>query len=303
MIELAIIAVRLVQYLGAAILFGLPLFFIYAVPGARPPGLAARLRVFVAVAAALLTVSSLLSIALQAALFSDSLREGFSIDGFESVVAFMTLGKAALIRAVLGGVAFLLAAVPLKRPPWWALTFLGGLAAASLAWMGHGAATDGPGHVAHLAANILHCLAASVWIGSLIGFLLLLAPVKDGTSIMDLHRALAGFSVVGAVLVATLAATGLLNGWFTVGTENLSAVPTTPYGRLLITKLVLFAAMLALAAANRFLLTPRLAARLDSGGAEPSIAALRRSVATEASLGLGVFALVAWFGTLPPPAV
>jgi copper resistance protein D len=61
--------------------------------------------------------------------------------------------------------------------------------------------------------------------------------------------------------------------------------------------------MLGLAAMNRFRLTPALLRDLDAG-AVPSGAqrALRRSIAIEAGLAASVLAIVAWLGTLVPPA-
>ena len=118
-----------------------------------------------------------------------------------------------------------------------------------------------------------------------------------------LHRALHGFSGVGTAVVAVLLATGAINGWFLVGLDHLNGLWTTAYGRLLSLKLVLFVVMLGLAAANRFHLTPALGRGLgaqDSEGA--ALAHLRRSVILETALGFGVLALVAWFGTLAPPA-
>ena len=60
--------------------------------------------------------------------------------------------------------------------------------------------------------------------------------------------------------------------------------------------------MLGLAAANRYRLTPALNRGLNTRlGQDKALADLRRSLAIETALGLGVLALVAWFGTLPPP--
>jgi putative copper resistance protein D len=54
---------------------------------------------------------------------------------------------------------------------------------------------------------------------------------------------------------------------------------------------------------NRFRLTPALLRDLESG-AVPSgaLRALRRSIAIEAGLAASVLAIVAWLGTLVPPA-
>jgi putative copper resistance protein D len=63
-------------------------------------------------------------------------------------------------------------------------------------------------------------------------------------------------------------------------------------------KLLLFAAMLGLAALNRFHLTPALAL---AGDQPPSFATLRLSLTIEAGAATAILALVAWLGTLEPP--
>jgi putative copper resistance protein D len=98
--------------------------------------------------------------------------------------------------------------------------------------------------------------------------------------------------------------TGLVNSWLLVGVDNARALLTSLYGRLLILKLIVFIGMLGLAARNRFSLTP--AIRVDGATAfqEPGNATrpIIRSVAFEAVLALVVLGLVAWLGTLSPPA-
>ena len=65
----------------------------------------------------------------------------------------------------------------------------------------------------------------------------------------------------------------------------------------------LFVAMLGLAAANRFALTSGLGRVLaDPTGRQAAVTALRRSLIMETGVGVAVLALVAWFGTLAPPA-
>ena len=61
--------------------------------------------------------------------------------------------------------------------------------------------------------------------------------------------------------------------------------------------------MLALAAANRWRLAPRLAGASACGDFETldiAFAAMRRSLIVEASVALMILALVGWFGTLEP---
>ena len=288
------------------VLLGSSLFFLRSLPRGGPASAehVPWARSLLAGGAAQLSVSALLWIAGQACLLAGSVAEGLKAETLLAVVTTFDLGKAAVIRAVVAALAAILV-VTLRpaRTAWWAGAVLGLVATASFAWMGHGAATEGPAGWVHLASDILHSWAAAVWIGALVAFLLLLRarrPSAEATA--ALHRALHGFSGLGTILVAVLVATGLVNAWFLVGPARVEGLWTTPYGRLLCLKLVVFVGMLALAAANRFRLTPALGAGLATPdrGAE-ALAALRRSVAIETLLAIAVLALVGWFGTLPPP--
>jgi putative copper resistance protein D len=217
----------------------------------------------------------------------------------------MDLGKSALVRALLALLALVITLIVKRgRGLWLAVAALGTAAVASFTWMGHGAATEGARGWVHLIADVLHSWMAAVWIGALVGFVLLLfSSRRDTPRLESLHRALHRFSTVGTLLVAVLVITGLINSWFLVGLDHIAGLWTTEYGRLLLVKIGLFIGMLGLAAANRFRHTPALGANLGgehAGGV--SLAELRRSVATEAFLGFAVLALVAWFATLPPPA-
>jgi copper resistance protein D len=295
------------QYAGAMILFGSSLFFLRALP-LDGPGSAGEMpwpRTLLAAAGLGLCVSALLWIAAQASLLAGSVAEGLKPETLLAVVTEFDLGKAAVARAALAAIAAaLVLAIKPARTVWLAGALLGGLATASLAWLGHGAASEGPGGPVHLISDILHSWAAAAWVGALVAFLLLLragAPQPGSTA--TLHRALHGFSGFGTVLVATLIATGLINSWFLVGPQRIERLWITPYGQLLSLKVLLFVGMLGLAAANRFRLTPALAEALEAGPRqEAALAALRRSLAVETAVAFGVLALVAWFGTLPPPA-
>ncbi len=289
MLEPAVIAVRLLQYIGVAVLFGTALFALYAAP---PP---ARARGVVGAGAALLALASLLAIGAQASLFAGSFAQGFEREPLVAVATSMDLGKAALARA-LAAVLALAALFALKgRTAWIATAAFGCVAAASLAWLGHGAAAE---NRIELAADVVHVLAASAWLGALAGFLLLSCEPRSAERDAHLHRALRGFSRIGTVLVAMLVASGLANAWFLVGPEHVGELLAASYGRILALKLVLFALMLLFAAGNRWRLTPALG-RGDRGAATT----VGRSVALEAGLGLAVLGLVAWLGTLEPPGL
>ena len=303
MLEPAVIALRLLQYAGAMILFGSSLFALYALP-AQGFGSAPETRWFRPLliwSGVGLLAASLAGLVAQTSVLAGSFGEGLKLSSLGAVVG-MGLGRGALIRAVAAALAVaVLVARKADRNALVASAALGGISCASFAWMGHGAATEGPGGTIHLVSDILHALAAGVWVGALVAFGgLLFRRAKSVRLDGVLHSALHRFSGVGSGLVAVLVASGLVNSWFLVGPERLSGLWTTPYGQLLSLKLVLFVGMLALAAANRFRLTPALGAALADGTREPALRALRRSLMLETGLAVAVLGLVAWFGMLAP---
>jgi putative copper export protein/mono/diheme cytochrome c family protein len=174
---------------------------------------------------------------------------------------------------------------------------------ASLAWAGHGAAAeDLPFDVIHLPADILHLLATGAWLGALLPLVFLLAQMRgDGSStgLAVARAATSRFSVLGVTSVGTLLATGIINTWFLAGT--IPALVGTLYGQLLLVKVALFAAMIAVASVNRGRLMRSLADVASEATLRlRAVGQLGRNAAIEASLGLFVLAIVAIIGTLPP---
>jgi len=289
-LELAVIVARLLQYAGATVLFGSSLFFVYAAPAVWPKRLLAG-------AAVLLALASLLAIGAQASLFAGSPAAGLTGEALGAVISSMDLGKAAVVRAIAAALALVVLLAPDGRLTRSTVVGLAAVAGASLAWMGHGAAGES---CVQLAGDVIHALTAAAWLGALVGFVVLL---RRQTEPSLLHAALRRFSQIGIPLVAVLVLTGLANSWYLVGVDRIAALATTPYGRVLLAKLALFAGMLVLAARNRTRHTPALAAELAGAPLGPaSVVRLRRSILTEAALGLGVLGVVAWLGTLAPPA-
>ena len=302
MIEVAVIVLRWLQYSGAVVLLGLPLFLLYSFRGGDGPNLVWA-RSTLIFAATVVAVGSLAALVAQTAVMAGSLSEALKPASLSFMVTGMALGMALVARAVLAGLA-LLAIVALKpgRLLWTLLAAVGVIVSASFAWTGHGAATVGPGGLWHLTAAIIHAVSAPLWLGALVALtvLLLRRTKPDDPAI---HRALRGFAGVGTLAVALLVLSGLGNSWFMIGPARIAGLGTSLYGQLLITKLALFGLMLTLAASNRFRLTPALGSALQAS--EPSAAAirdLRRSLLLETGLGLALLAVVAAMGTLPPPA-
>ena len=162
------------------------------------------------------------------------------------------------------------------------------------ALVGHAGATPGMTGDVHLVSDIVHLLAAGAWLGGLPAFALLLARARAKPSWGDVAvSATRRFSIVGVLSVGGLLATGLVNSWFLLGAPR--DLVTTDYGRLVALKIGLFAAMITLAAVNRFYLTQRLP---DSS----ALRTLKRNSIAEVGLGLCVVLFVAILGTLPPAA-
>jgi putative copper resistance protein D len=123
----------------------------------------------------------------------------------------------------------------------------------------------------------------------------------DAIHLARTHRALHRFGTAGTAVVVTLFITGLINGWLILGPSGLVGIMSSFYGQILLAKLALFAAMLGLAALNRFRLTPSFAVSIGNGDHFAALAALRWSLAIETSWIVLVLGLVSWLGTLAPP--
>jgi putative copper resistance protein D len=302
MTEPAIVIARFGQFLGAAILFGAPLFFVYGLRGAE-----ARLwpRDTVALAAAALAVFAALALSAQTLAMVGEPGAAWDPASLWSVGAETQFGRAVSLRIAAAVAALLISTLaPPGRGLSLAVAGVGGVALASFAWSGHGAADDGALGVVHLAADVAHLLAAGVWLGALLMLLLLLRRTRSGsdTARRQLHGGLAGFSGIGAGVVAVLLLTGLVNSWLLVGPAHVAALFSSLYGGALIAKLGLFGLMLGLAALNRFRLTPQLEADIGARGGGAPVHRLRASLLIEAAAGVAAIALVSLLGTLEPPA-
>jgi copper resistance protein D len=168
----------------------------------------------------------------------------------------------------------------------------------SLGWVGHAVEGQGVIRLVHQINQMVHLLAAGLWLGGLVplAWLLERARSASGTAWISVAREVVPrFSQMGYAAVALLAATGAVNTLLLVGSTQ--ALVGTPYGRLLGLKILLFLAMVTLALFNRFRLLPRLRREAQAAAAA---AALARSVLFEQGLGLAILAVVSVLGTWPP---
>lgn len=201
-------------------------------------------------------------------------------------------GQGAAVRLLALGTL----AVPVRSSRSAALpTMLGVVALASLAWSGHAGAGEGATGILHKASDILHLIAAAIWIGTLA--LLLVSVARREPAIDDIVQALRRFATTGTAVVGVLIVTGVINLAMIADLTSPADLMASPYGQTLAVKVALFLAMIAFAAANRWRFTPQL-----EQAAGRDTRAIRMSLSLELCLGIVVVLAVALLGTLSPDA-
>ncbi len=216
--------------------------------------------------------------------------EPFSLDLFREAAFETRVGHVSLERACLGlftaaatSWAAWRSALPYR---WWVAGVAGGALLATLTQLSHAAAEEGS---LPLLADWLHVTAASVWMGGLLGFpLILLGPLRTmptqeraALRIRTVRR----FSKVAIIAVTVVILTG---AYATVlHLPDLSALIGTPYGRALLIKLGMLVLLLATGGLNLML-----------EGREP----FERLIWLELILALGIFVATGFLTSLPPPA-
>ncbi|HZP57135.1 MAG TPA: copper resistance protein CopC [Dehalococcoidia bacterium] len=218
----------------------------------------------------------------------------------------------ALIAVTLAGADVLfLGNSKLRRNVGLALVILAGAAALLMSSLvSHGAGSDGK--FWSVASDYVHLLASAAWLGALVMLFLFVRwrrhALSDEQGFLLTANVYDRFSVVAGLSVAAILATGTFNGLAEI--PNAGAMVHTTYGRVLLTKLILLAPLLAVAGLNAFVLKPRLVATIDGlyqqGGTVSAAARdawhrrldlLRRTlpmtIAAEIALVVAIFAAVA----------
>jgi putative copper resistance protein D len=307
MLEFGLICARAAQYLSAVILFGTSLFILSCLRrrGGETALVLPWLRPLLMIASAVLLVSAIAGLGAQTATMTGVAADAFRPGAWLDVATGASFGPAMAARIGLGLFGLLVSGFGRRsRSAPLAAIVIGGAALASFAWTGHGASDDGVRGAIHIGADIVHLLAAGSWLGALsaLSVMMLSAARRPEPAVVSaLHRGLEGFFAFGIASVTALLVTGFMNGWFLIGPAGVSKMLASAYGSLLCLKLLVFLAMLGLAALNRFKLAPALARALP----EPPdriLRALRLSIAVETAGGGAILALVAALGVLPPPS-
>jgi len=147
----------------------------------------------------------------------------------------------------------------------------------------------------------LHLASGSVWIGGLIGLLVLWFTLSPARRVAGLSVCVPRFSNVALPSVLALLATGI--GATIIHMPTVDALWKTGYGQAIIVKIGILTAAIGLASINRLRSKPRLiAARGDPEQGTPAARLLRRTLAGEAFLVAGaVFAAAVLSSLAPPP--
>ena len=177
----------------------------------------------------------------------------------------------------------------------WA-TLLTAAALFTFAASSHAAAASGSGWA--VAADFAHLVAAAVWAGGLIFLALLLFQLHHQRTLPDpdwMVLLLTRYSLSAQIAVFILALTGLFGSF--VQLPDASSLFTTTYGRVLLIKLVIVAAILALAYFNN-----RAVKRAQDTVANTSeLSRFTRRVAAEAGMAALLFISVAVLVQTPTP--
>jgi copper transport protein len=181
------------------------------------------------------------------------------------------------------------------------LALIGALTAAACALVVPGLA----GHAAQtnpvwlsLLLDWIHLAAGSIWIGGLVGLLVLGASVGP-LRVQTLAVVVPRFSKIAFVAVTALVASGI--GSALQHFPTLDSLWTTSYGKSLILKLIFLAGTIAIAAVNFGWTAPRFRRVAHGADGTKPASTLRILVSGEVLLVAGAFFGAALLTSLPPP--
>jgi copper transport protein len=163
---------------------------------------------------------------------------------------------------------------------------------------GHAAQTSPRG--LSLALDWVHLISGSIWLGGLVGLLVLWACLPPGRRVAGLSVAVPRFSNVALISVLVLLASG--TGATIIHMPALNALWDTSYGQAILVKIGLLTAAVALASTNLLRSKPRLvAAREEPALGPPAATLLRRMIGGETVLVVGAVFTAAVLSSLAPP--
>jgi copper resistance protein D len=282
--EAAAVCAKAITYAGTLGAAG-GIFFLAYSGGLLHESQCSRIRRLIGAFLLASALASCARILLSAASLSGDLAGMFDT-GFARMILGAGEGRAAGIR--MAGLALAALAI-LSGSRFRALALIGAvLASISFACVGHVHAL--PANTAPSLLLALHLLSAAFWLGAL-GPLLIAA--RDGNE-SQIALLASRFGKLALGVVALLLSAGVSLLWILIG-------DTTPfwdsdYGRMMITKLLMVAALLATAAVNKLYLTPKLL-----NGHAKAVIQFRKSVQAEMVSGALILLITATFTTVSGP--
>jgi copper transport protein len=151
-----------------------------------------------------------------------------------------------------------------------------------------------------VAVDWVHLLAGSLWLGGLVGLLVLWFTVGADARVRALSYVVPRFSNVAFVSVLALLGSGTAATVFHM--PALDALWLTGYGVAILVKIGLLSAAVLIASGNLLRTRPRLiAARDDPAVGPPAASLLRRLVGSEAVIVAGAVFTAALLSSLAPP--
>jgi copper resistance protein D len=282
---------RFAHFLTAMLAFGMSAYLWAYAPERLRLALSPIVRRFVLIASLVALITALAWLALESASMADDWSAAVNLEAIGAVLTDTAFGHAWALHLALA-VALVAVVAVNPRDGWAATSLVSAALLASLGLVGHAAMQTGAEGILHRANQAVHLMAAGAWIGCLVPFAMCLRAYERDDLRKDTVRAMAGFSFWGQLIVSAIVLTGVAN--IALTSHHPPVPPTTPYGALLVAKLVVVVTMILLALFNRFVLAPRLKTSANA------LTTLRATSAAEVALGCIVIALVSVFALLDP---
>jgi putative copper export protein len=231
------------------------------------------------------------------------------VSALAAVLTQTHYGSVVIARALALAALLVLATLP-SRPA--RSTALAVAAAVALTTSLGGHAADWGDVSLAVAADWIHMLAASVWTGGLFALAVVVLRARMPWALALVTTIAGRFSRLAGGCVLAVVATGAYNAWLQVRVP--SALVTTAYGRVLLTKILMAGAVIGLGAINRYAIVARLieaptprwgkwVRRAFGGGTDSAqrlTSRLAAYVTAEALLAVIIFGLTAVLGDSTP---
>jgi copper resistance protein D len=303
-----LVIARWIHFACVFAMFGTSFFWLFegkerlsAGPGRLPRTLRGT-NILLRIAAPVAAISGVAWLALVLINMTHNIDSAVDPEDLELFFFETPFGAVSIVRLALLAIGVVIAFLPWRsRWRFVALVLISAPLLITQAWFGHSADGKGFYRATMIAVYAIHTIAAAAWAGGLPALLFALieqrrfGPPQARECTLDIcsRFSLMAMTAVTFVVLSGVANTGLrVEGFFLKLLDS-------DYGDVLLKKIVIVAAMLALAYFNRFVATPRLRAASPKGTAQ--ITWLRYSVAFDVVLGAFVLCASAILGITMPP--